>query len=201
MIYLVRHGQTDWNIENRIQGQLDMPLNETGRNEARVCAKQLSSFKIDQIIASDLSRTKETASIINESLSLPISFDSRLREVDCGDLQGVIAKEIPEDTWYTFNHEPNKLHAESLLDVYNRVKSFFNDLDPTKNTLIVTHAGAVRMAWYLAHNPNSYNQEDFEKTALQFKIKNTEVFSWDKAQNFQFLTGKTSSTNQKIREF
>ena len=190
MIYLVRHGQTDWNLENRIMGHLDMPLNNTGRNEARVCAAQLATLKIDKIIASDLSRAKETAGIINESLSLPITFDSRLRETNCGDLQGLLSKEIPEETWYTFNREPHKLHAESLEDVYNRVKSFFNELDATKNILVVTHAGVVRMAWYFAHNPNSYNQEDFEKTALQFKIKNTEIFSWDKSKQFQLLTKK-----------
>ena len=188
MIYLIRHGQTDWNIENRIQGHLDMPLNDIGRNEARICAKQLVGIQIDQIIASDLSRAKETANIINESLSLPMTFDSRLREVNLGDLQGLLSKDIPADTWYTFNHDPHKLHAESLADVYNRVKSFFDELDATKNTLIVTHAGVVRMAWYLAHNPDSYSQDDFEKTALQFKIKNTEIFSWDKSKQFQLLT-------------
>ena len=121
---------------------------------------------------------------------MPISFDSRLRETNCGDLQGVLSKDIAEDTWYTFNHDPHKLHAESLLDVYNRVKSFFNDVDARENTLIVTHAGVVRMAWYLAHNPNSYNQQDFEQTALKFKIKNAEIFSWDKSEQFQLLTKK-----------
>ena len=188
MIYLVRHGQTDWNVVNRIQGQLDMHLNETGRKEASMCAQKLSHLKLDEIVSSDLSRTRETTRIVNESLSLPVRFDSRLREVNCGDLQGVVAKEIPEETWYIFNHESHKLHAESLADVYNRVKSFFNEVDATKNTLIVTHAGVVRMAMYLAHSPHVFNQDDFEKTALQFKIKNTEIFSWDKAQKFQFLT-------------
>ena len=190
MIYLVRHGQTDWNLENRIMGHLDMPLNDTGRNEARICAKQLTTIKLDKIISSDLSRAQETAGIINETLSLPITFDSRLRETNCGDLQGLLSKEIPEETWYTFNREPHKFHAESLEDVYNRVKSFFDELDATKNTLVVTHAGVVRMTWYLAHNPDAYNQEDFEKTALQFKIKNTEIFSWDKSEQFQLLTKK-----------
>lgn len=190
MIYLIRHGQTDWNVINRIQGQLDMPLNETGRKEASMCAQKLINLKLDEIVSSDLSRTKETTRIINESLSLPVRFDPRLREVNCGDLQGVIAKEIPEETWYTFNHDPHKLHAESLADVYNRVKSFFNEVDATKNTLIVTHAGVVRMAMYLAHSPQSYDQNDFEKTVLQFKIKNTEIFSWDKAQKFQLLTNE-----------
>ena len=190
MIYLVRHGQTDWNLENRIMGHLDMPLNDTGRNEACICAKQLAAIKLDKIVSSDLSRAKETAGIINATLSLPITFDSRLRETNCGDLQGLLSKEIPEETWYTFNREPHKFHAESLEDVYNRVKSFFNELDETKNTLVVTHAGVIRMAWYLAHNPDLYNQEDFEKTALQFKIKNTEIFAWDKSEQFQLLTKK-----------
>ena len=190
MIYLVRHGQTDWNLEHRIQGQLDMPLNDTGRAGAIACAKQLEDIQVDRIISSDLSRTKETASIINEFLSLPISFDTRLREVNCGDLQGVIAEEVSNEKWDLLNHEPHKIHAESLADVYKRVKSFFSDIDATQNTLVVTHSGIVRMAMYLSQNPHSFNQEQFEKTALQFKIKNTEIFMWDKAKNFMPIDPK-----------
>ena len=88
MIYLLRHGQTDWNLERRIQGHLDIPLNETGKKEALVCLEKLSSLDIDKIISSDLIRAKETAQIINEKLHLPIHFDSRLREVNLGNLQG-----------------------------------------------------------------------------------------------------------------
>ena len=176
MIYLVRHGQTDWNLEHRIQGHLDMPLNETGKSEAIICAKQLERFKIDEIISSDLSRAKETASIINEVLSLPISVDSRLREVHCGDLQGVLVKDISDETWDVFNHDPHKIHAESLADVYKRVKAFFEEIDNAKNTLIVTHGGVIRMTMYLSQHPESFDQYEFEKTALQLKIKNTEVF-------------------------
>ena len=196
MIYLVRHGQTDWNLAHRHQGWTDIPLNETGRNEAKICAKELASIKIDRIISSDLSRAKETTAIINETLSRPISYDSRLREVCAGDLQGLLTKDITPEQWYAFNHEPHKIHAESLADVYARVKSFFSELDTAESTLVVTHGGVIRMVMYLSHSPHTFNQDDFEKTALQFKIKNTEVFSWDKGQHFQSLM--TNKTAEKI---
>ena len=185
MIYIARHGQTEWNLERRLQGQLDAPLNDTGRKEAVACAKQLTSAKIGKIISSDLSRAKETADIINKSLSLPITLDSRLKELNCGDLQGNIITEVP---WHTFIHDPNHFHSEPLADFYSRLKSFFNELDATKNTLIVTHTGVVKMIMHLAQNPDSYNQEDFENTALQFKVKNGDIFTWDKGQMLQLLT-------------
>jgi len=188
MIYLVRHGQTDWNVEHRTQGHLDIPLNETGRNEAEMCKKQLSHIKIDKIISSDLSRAKETAAIINENFMLSITYDSRIRELNFGDLQGVLAKDISEKHWYLLNHEPHKIHAEPLVDVYKRMKSFFDEIDMDKNVLVVGHGGTVRMAMYLSHNLPSFNQEDFERICLGFKIKNTEIFKWDKEHLLESLS-------------
>lgn len=187
MIYLVRHGQTDWNVEHRTQGHLDIPLNETGRNEARICKEKLANIKIDKIISSDLSRAKETAAIINENFSLPITYDSRIRELNFGDLQGVLAKDISDKNWYLLNHEPHKIHAEPLADVYKRMKHFFDEIDPGKNTLVVGHGGTVRMAMYLSHNLNSFDQEKFEKICLGFKIKNIGIFTWDKINPLQSL--------------
>ena len=180
MIYLVRHGQTDWNFTRKIQGQLDIPLNETGRKEAVACAKQLLSFKIDEIISSDLSRAKETAKIINDFLSLPISFDSRLREMNFGTLQGVSSADISEETWDVFNQTPQQFNAEAKADVYKRVKSFFHDVDDTKNTLVVTHGGFIRMTKYFLVSPNSFDSAECEKFFREFKIKNTEIFSFEK---------------------
>ena len=185
MIYLVRHGQTDWNLENRIQGHLDMPLNDTGKNEAKRCREKLVSVKIDKIIASDLSRAKETASIINESLSLPITYDARLRELNMGDLQGLVATDISKEYWDLLNYEPHRIHAESLADFFERIKSFFDGIDIKENILVVGHGGTVRMAMYLSHNLDSFNQENFERICLGFKIKNTAVFKWDKLHSLQ----------------
>lgn len=190
MIYLARHGQTDWNLQHRVQGHQDIPLNDTGRNEAKQCRDKLASakIKIGRIIASDLSRAKETASIINESLSLPITYDSRLRELDMGDLQGLVVTDISKEYWDLVNYEPHKIHAESLTDFFGRMKSFFDEIDAKENVLVVGHGGTVRMAKYLSQNPNSFNQESFEKICLDFKIKNTAVFEWDKNGHFQPLS-------------
>ena len=125
MIYIIRHGQTDWNLEKKMIGQIDVSLNQTGKEQAKLSINQLSALKIDEIIASDLARTKETADIINASLHLPISFDARLRERNYGDLEGVSEKDISQEQWKIFNKDPHAMHAESPEDLYKRVKSFF----------------------------------------------------------------------------
>ena len=201
MIYIARHGQTDWNLERKIQGQIDVPLNKTGRQEAVMCGKQLSSVKIDKIVSSDLSRATETANIINESLllSLPVNIDTRLKELNCGNLEGkVLEKEVP---WHTFINDLDKFHSEPLTDFYNRLKSFFEETDAPKNTLVVTHTGVVKMIMYLANNPNSYNKDDFEKIASEFKVKNGDIFTWDKVQKLQLFTKELLVKNLKSLEY
>ena len=182
MIYLVRHGQTDWNTIRRIQGQTDVPLNDIGRHEAFLSGKKLASIKIDKIISSDLLRAKETAEIINRFLSRSITFDTRLREINFGDLQGMLSNHISDETWNIFNHHSDEFHAESLADLYKRVKSFFDELDECQDTLIVTHGGIIRMTMYYAAHRNNFNQAEFEKHFLDIRIKNTEIFSWDKSK-------------------
>ncbi len=142
MIYLVRHGQTDWNLAHKIQGP-DVPLNKTGENEAKVCGRKLASFKIDRIISSDILRARQTAEIINEFLSVPIFYDMRLREASWGDLCGKIVKDIRPEEWDTLKHDPHKIHAQSMSD-------FYNETDTTQNTLIVTHEEGIQMTKYLA---------------------------------------------------
>ena len=190
MIYLARHGQTDWNIQDRIQGN-DVPLNERGRQEAKICGQKLVSFKIDCIIASDLPRAKETAHIINKFLSVPIRFDARLREVSWGDLQGKLRTEVSDVEWDALKYNPAQIHAESLTDVYRRIKSFFDEIDVSQNTLIVTHAGDIEMVKYLSQYSDFFDQALFEKAIQDLEIKNTALFRWNKQQDFELLTDKT----------
>ena len=89
MIYLVRHGQTDWNLERRIQDP-EIPLNETGKNEARICAQKLISVNIQRIISSDILRAKQTADIFK----IFYRFQPTLMK-DCVRHIGVIYKEKP----------------------------------------------------------------------------------------------------------
>lgn len=92
LLTLVRHGETDWNRDRRIQGATDIPLNDTGRMQAREAAAALSG---DIVVASDLSRARETAEIIADGLGLPSPrLYTGLRERSYGEAEGVAAAEF-----------------------------------------------------------------------------------------------------------
>lgn len=180
MIYLVRHGQTDWNLEKKTQGHTDIPLNENGRKQAEKVAERIEDLKIDRIISSDLLRAKETAEIINKKFGKNITYDSRIREINYGVLEGIPRDTLTQDIWDTFNTKPEELKAENKIHVYNRIKSFFNDLKNSKdNILIVTHGGALRMIMYYAQNKNDFDNTKYLKEFNNAKINNADIFEWN----------------------
>ncbi len=93
-IIVWRHGQTDWNLDNRFQGQADVPLNSLGREQAKVAARALTAYRPSAIYASDLSRAYETAQALAELTDLPITTDPRLREIHVGTWEGKLGSEI-----------------------------------------------------------------------------------------------------------
>ncbi|RII41071.1 histidine phosphatase family protein [Galactobacter valiniphilus] len=95
----VRHGQTDWNAAGRLQGQVDIPLNDTGREQAREAAVQFEGGGWDAVVASPLGRALETATIIAEHLGLPApETDEGLIERGYGELEGAVDAELPAET-------------------------------------------------------------------------------------------------------
>ncbi|HEX5476491.1 MAG TPA: histidine phosphatase family protein, partial [Burkholderiales bacterium] len=86
---LVRHGETAWNAEGRVQGQLDIPLNAHGEGQARAVAQALAGERFDAIYASDLGRVRQTARPAAERLGLPVQLDTRLRERHYGIFQAI----------------------------------------------------------------------------------------------------------------
>ncbi|HET9147903.1 MAG TPA: histidine phosphatase family protein, partial [Acetobacteraceae bacterium] len=86
--WYLRHGQTDWNAAGVSQGAVEVPLNETGRAQARAAASILAGRGIVEIIASPMGRARETAEIVNQVLNLPLSFEPELREVRFGEQEG-----------------------------------------------------------------------------------------------------------------
>ena len=180
MIYLIRHGETDWNVVRRVQGNTDIPLNENGKSQARDVSEKIANLKINRIISSDLSRAKETAEIINKKVNTDIILDNRLREVNYGDLEGELIEDFTEETWNTFFSNPEKSNGESRKNVYIRIKSFLDELSKEEgNSLVVTHGGALRMMMYYSKNKNEFNNEEYMDYIKDVKIHNTEIIEFE----------------------
>ncbi|NMB11125.1 MAG: histidine phosphatase family protein [Firmicutes bacterium] len=108
-IYVVRHGQTQWNQERRYQGQRDIPLSDAGRVQAERAARYLSDVGIRFLVSSDLLRARDTAAIIGERLQLPVLCCSLWRERDYGRWEGLTREEIQiryPDEWQNYRANP-----------------------------------------------------------------------------------------------
>jgi 2,3-bisphosphoglycerate-dependent phosphoglycerate mutase len=90
ILFLFRHGETDWNREGRLQGHTDTPLNATGLAQARTLAEKLLPHRLDAVVSSDLSRALTTAQIVAETLRIPLFTEPGLREVDVGAAEGLL---------------------------------------------------------------------------------------------------------------
>ena len=149
---LVRHGLTDWNLEGRYQGQTDVPLNETGRAQARLLAGQLQGEPFTAIYSSDRQRASETASIIAASVHLPVTLDPRLREINQGEWEGQLVDAIKTryaDLWQQRSLDPANVRypgGETVEEVARRVYAALNDiarLHPAGPVLVVSHGLAL----------------------------------------------------------
>jgi alpha-ribazole phosphatase/probable phosphoglycerate mutase len=149
---LVRHGQTDWNLEGRFQGQSDLPLNQIGRAEARSLAGQLRDQSFMAIFTSDLMRAKETAEIIGEEMGLQVTQEPRLREINQGEWEGQFVEDIiarNAKLWDQRTIDPANFHppgGESVTEVAERIQVAMRNiakLYPTGSVLIVSHGLAL----------------------------------------------------------
>lgn len=93
-LYLIRHGQTDWNLEGRWQGHADVPLNDLGLQQAAQVAQELAGVGLQAIYSSDLKRARQTAGYLAEATGLPVRVDARLREIHQGEWQGMLVQDI-----------------------------------------------------------------------------------------------------------
>lgn len=163
MIYIVRHGQTDYNVEKRITGQLDIPLNEKGRDDALKLKEKLKDISFDYVFASPLKRTVETAKIATNNQD--IILDRRIIERYNGSLEGMVKDEIEKD--FDFNDINSKKYGiESVRELKARVYDFLDEIIkkyPKKNILIVTHGGVlIVMRHYFEGKPK--NNDDYFMT-------------------------------------
>lgn len=160
MIYFIRHGETDYNKEHRYQGQLDIPLNENGIEQAEQARDELAGFVFDEIYSSPLSRAKKTAEIINEKQGADLIFDDRLMEICGGTSQGQRLSDWTEDKMKDLHENPKKYGAESYEELCLRVEEFFKEIENSdKNILIVSHGGVYRAIYRYLNHIEAYHFE------------------------------------------
>ncbi|HEX6967508.1 MAG TPA: histidine phosphatase family protein [Micromonosporaceae bacterium] len=147
-----RHGNTDWNAGDRVQGQTDVPLNDLGREQAAAAAQLIADLQPDAIVASDLRRATETAATLAALTGLPVRTDARLRERYYGKWQGLTIAEVAERypveyaRWREGDPAPG-CEIESLEDVGKRVAEAVQvmiDSIPGATIVVATHGGAAR---------------------------------------------------------
>jgi phosphoserine phosphatase len=136
-LYLARHGETDWNREGRWQGHALTPLNETGREQARVLADRLKAVSLAAIYSSDLPRALETAQIIGSKRGLKAIPDPDLRELDVGSFEGFTEAELDGHQW---DGESQEAHRGRVLAAVLRIAG----QHPDCGVLVVTHGGSLR---------------------------------------------------------
>lgn len=185
-LYIIRHGETVWNKENRLQGTNDIDLNENGREKAILLGDKIDSVPFDKIYVSPLIRAYETACLIRGRRNIQIIRDNRLREISFGEMEGrcydeVIDEKCPFNYFFTnpAKYVPPK-NAESLESLCLRTKEFIvKEIEPQYNSanriMIVAHGALNKgLMCYLENNDIAH----FWGEGLQQNCQAT-IFSYD----------------------
>jgi probable phosphoglycerate mutase len=154
---LIRHGETDWNRRQCFQGQIDVPLNDTGLEQARRMAERLSREPIDALVVSDLMRARQTAAPLAQALGLTAKLEPALREQAFGILEGMSFDEIrqrhPDEFALWVKQDPDYAlpgGAESRRDFHRRVITALREAGRSqagRRIAVVTHGGVLDMVW------------------------------------------------------
>ena len=170
MIYVVRHGQTDWNKEKRIAGRVDVELNEIGIAQAKITAEKLKDIKFDYVFSSPLKRAMQTAQIITKQ---KIIQDARLIERSNGDLEGKLHKDVPKLDYndpkeQRFNIEPITAFRERIFSFWNEITQKYKN----KNILVITHAGIT------IYTKCFFDGEPSNGDYAKLKLQNCEILTF-----------------------
>ena len=153
-IYLIRHGQSEWNVLNKIQGQVNTELTELGRNQGQAIGDRLMNSNIDVVYSSDLNRALDTAKIIAKKINKPLVISESLREINFGVWEGLTGRELridykeEQETWRNRPEEVALPGAESLEVLSERVMKWMNSIlkeNCGKDIAIVSHSATLKI--------------------------------------------------------
>lgn len=175
MLYIMRHGKTDWNVMHKLQGRTDIPLNDEGRRMAERAAKEYRNVHLDICFCSPLSRAKETAEILLRGRNVPIVCDDRLQEMSFGIYEGIVESfSVPNCPVNVIFQRPAEYKeafegAESFEDLFARTGEFLEErvepeLAKGRDVLIVGH-GAMNLS--IVSRIRKLPREEFWNTGIE----------------------------------
>lgn len=183
-LILARHGETDWNIQKRIQGSTDIPLNATGLSQANALAQTLCNSNITSIYTSPLIRALTTARLVGNALKLPVIPLKELTEINFGDWEGLCWDEVQTRypnafrDWYQnrrYGHPPNGESYQELMERF--VPALQNVLkycpDETGAILVISHSACIMALLSLL------NDTPFHEMVKRYSQKNTAIVELD----------------------
>ncbi len=200
-LILIRHGETDWNRELRFQGQIDVPLNAVGHEQARRLGQRLAGERAHGLVCSDLTRTRQTALPISQHnpqlLSSEPTFSSALREQKFGALDGMSVAEIrtlhPEAwaQWLRFDADHAFAGAESTREFHARVMAAVRALavaHPQQTLVVVTHGGVLDMIYRTARalplsGPRQSDIPNAGLNRVRIDADRAEILTWADTQH------------------
>ena len=213
-ILAIRHGETAWNVDTRIQGQLDIPLNETGRWQAHRLALAVSDEDIAAVYASDLLRAYETAQSVAKGTGQPIVTDVGLRERGFGEFEGLTFKEIeqrwPEQSerWRRRDPDFGPGGGETLRDFYARCVTSATRLaaaHPGETIAIVAHGGVMDCLYRAASRvgldaPRSWQLGNASINRLLYTPQGFTLVGWSDTYHLEDLSLDESTDGETAAE-
>jgi len=174
MLYIARHGQTIWNVQNKVCGITDVELTEKGREQAKALASAVADKNINVIISSPLKRAVETGRIVADACNIPIEIDARLLEQNYGIYEGVDRKDEA-----FLNNKRNFAYkypgGESMMQVAYRVYGLIDEIKykyKGKNVLIISHGGVCRII-------NTYFSDMTNEEFFNYTLQNGELEEYE----------------------
>ncbi|KAF1047214.1 MAG: Phosphoserine phosphatase 1 [Herbaspirillum frisingense] len=195
-ILLIRHGETDWNVDKRLQGHIDIPLNEAGRRQVLALGAALAGEGIDAIFASDLQRAQATAQAVADAIGLDVGIDAGLRERCYGAFEGLrhieIEQKYPEAYRVWKAREPDARYpggereAETMREFYRRsVEAVQRVLagGQYRKVAIVTHGGVLECVHHWASGtefaqPRTFDIYNASVNRLHWDGERARIRSW-----------------------
>jgi probable phosphoglycerate mutase len=213
-ILALRHGETAWNVETRIQGQLDIPLNDEGQRQAEALALALADEPIAAIYSSDLARASATAAALARRTGLALQLDAGLRERDFGAFQGRTVSDIerdePEQSLRWRRREPDFTPAggESLTTFYARCVNramLIASAHPGRTIALVAHGGVLDCLYRAAcgmalQAPRSWQLGNASINRLLYTGESLTIIGWGDSAHLDSEDGRMRGSRDEVQD-